>query len=116
MVDQSTPFVIEHRHVTIRVQDEVVDKETAKTSGTITWNQDGAGVDHAVVYLFRVDLQAKELVEASRTYTDQQGRFEMLTPAGLEMQIFVDPKGANNVPAELKGKIREEEQNKGNVL
>ena len=116
LVDQSTPFVIEHKHITIRMQDELVDKETAKTSGTITWNQDGAGVDHAVVYLFRVDLQAKELVEASRTYTDQQGRFEMLTPAGLEMQIFVDPKGANNVPAELKGKIREEEQNKGNVL
>ena len=34
--------------------------------------------------LFRVDYQAKELVEASHTYTDQQGRFEMLTPAGLE--------------------------------
>ena len=85
------------------MQDEVVDKETAKTSGTITWNQDGAGVDHAVVYLFRVDLQAKELVEASRTYTDQQGRFELLTPAGLEVQIFVNPKGAKNVPAELKG-------------
>ena len=116
MVDQSTPFVIEHRHVTIRVQDEVVDKETAKTSGTITWNQDGAGVDHAVVYLFRVDLQAKELVEASRTYTDQQGRFEMLTPAGLEVQIFVDPKDAKNVPAELKEKIREEVQSKGNML
>ena len=50
----------------------------------------GAGVDQAVVYLFRVDYQAKELVEASRTYTDPQGRFEMLTPAGLEVQIFVD--------------------------
>ena len=116
MVDQSTPFVIEHKYITIRVQDEVVDKETAKTSGTITWNQDGAGVDHAVVYLFRVDLQAKELVEASRTYTDQQGRFELLTPAGLEVQIFVNPKGAKNVPAELKGKIREEVQDKGNTL
>jgi len=116
LVDQSTPFVIEHKHITIRMQDEVVDKETAKTSGTITWNQDGAGVDHAVVYLFRVDLQAKELVEASRTYTDQQGRFELLTPAGLEVQIFVNPKGAKNVPAELKGKIRAEEQNKGNLL
>jgi len=98
------------------MQDEVVDKETAKTLGAVTWNQGGAGVDHAVVYLFRVDHQAKELVEASRTYTDQQGRFEMLTPAGLEVQVFVDPKDANNVPAELKGKIREEEQNKGNVL
>ena len=53
VVDQSTPFVIEHKHITIRMQDELVDKETAKTSGTITWNQDGAGVDHAVVYLFR---------------------------------------------------------------
>ena len=114
-IDQSTPFVIEHKYITIRMQDEVVDTAT-KTSGTVTWNQGGAGVDHAVVYVFRVDHQAKELVEASRTYTDQQGRFEMLTPAGLEMQIFVDPKGANNVPAELKGKIREEEQNKGNVL
>ena len=114
-IDQSTPFVIEHKYITIRMQDEVVDTAT-KTSGTVTWNQGGAGVDHAVVYLFRVDHQAKELVEASRTYTDQQGRFEMLTPAGLEVQIFVDPKDANNVPAELKGKIREEEQNKGNVL
>jgi len=47
-VDQSTPFVIEHKHVTIRVQDEVVDKETAKTSGTVTWNQGGARVDHAM--------------------------------------------------------------------
>ena len=73
-------------------------------------------MDHAVVYLFRVDHQAKELVESSRTYTDQQGRFEMLTPAGLEVQIFVDPKDAKNVPAELKEKVREEEQNKGNVL
>ena len=45
-----------------------------------------------MVYLFRVEHQAKELVEAIRTYTDQQGRFEMLTPAGLEVQIFVDPK------------------------
>ena len=44
-------------------------------------------MDHAVVYLFRVDYQAKELVETARTYTDQQGKFEMLTPAGLEVQI-----------------------------
>ena len=116
LVDQSTPFVIEHKHITIRMQDELVDKETAKTSGTITWNQDGAGVDHAAVYLFRVDLQAKELVEASRTYTDQQGRFEMLTPAGLEVQIFVDPKDANNVPAELKERMEKEVASKGNVL
>ena len=40
----------------------------------------------------------------------------MLTPAGLEVQIFVDPKGANNVPAELKEKIREVGQDKGNML
>ena len=40
----------------------------------------------------------------------------MLTPAGLEVQVFVDPKEARNVPAELKEKIRAEEQNKGNVL
>jgi len=113
-VDQST--IIEHKYITIRMQDEAVDQETTKTSGTVTWNQDGAGVDHAVVYLFRVDHQAKELVEASRTYTDQQGKFEMLTPAGLEVQIFVDPKDANNVPAELKEKIRGDEQRKGNVL
>ena len=63
-----------------------------------------------------VDHQAKELVEASRTYTDQQGRFEILTPAGLEVQIFVDPKDAKNVTAELKEKVREDAQNKGNVL
>jgi hypothetical protein len=30
----------------------------------------------------------------------------MLTPAGLEVQIFVDPKDAKNVPAELKKKVR----------
>ena len=64
--------------------------------------------------LFRVDHQAKELVEASHTYTDQQGRFEMLTPAGLEVQIFVDP-NAKNMPAELKEKIREGDQDKGNI-
>ena len=116
VVDQSTPFVIEHRHVTIRVQDEVVDKETAKTSGTVTWNQDGAGVDHAVVYLFRVDRRAKEFVEASRTYTDSQGEFEMLTPAGLEVQIFVDTQDAKNVPAKLKERIEKEATSKGNVL
>ena len=107
LVDQSTPSVIEHKYITIHMQDEAVNTKTTRTSGTVTWNQDGAGVDHAVVYLFRVDLQAKELVEASRTYTDQQGRFEMLTPAGLEVQIFVDTKDAKNVPAVLKEKIRE---------
>ena len=53
-----------------------------------------------MVCLFRVDHPAKELVEAGRTYTDQQGRFEMLTTAGLEVQIFVDPKDAKNMPAE----------------
>ena len=52
------------------MQDEVVDQETTKTSGTVTSNQGGAEVDHAIVYLFRADHQAKELVEASRTYTD----------------------------------------------
>ena len=40
----------------------------------------------------------------------------MLTPAGLEVQVFVDPKDANNVPAELKEKVREEVQDKGNML
>ncbi|MDP6752019.1 MAG: hypothetical protein QGH37_34375 [Candidatus Poribacteria bacterium] len=70
----------------------MADQQTVKTSGTVTWNQGGAGVDRAIVYLFRVDHQAKELVEASRTYTDQQGRFEMLTPAGLEVQIFLNQK------------------------
>ena len=115
-VGQSTPFVIEHKYITIRMQDEVVDKETAKTLGTVTWNQGGAGVDHAAVYLFRVDHQAKELVESSRTYTDPQGRFELLTPAGLEVQIFVDPKEAKNVPAELKEKIEKEITGKGNML
>ena len=49
-------------------------------------------MDQALVYLFRVDHPAKELVEAGRTYTDPQGGFEMLTPAGLEVQIFVDLK------------------------
>jgi len=36
------------------------------------------------------------LVETARTYTDRQGRFELPTPAGLEVQIFVDPKEAKN--------------------
>ncbi|MDP6748336.1 MAG: hypothetical protein QGH37_15200 [Candidatus Poribacteria bacterium] len=73
-------------------------------------------MDHAMVYLLRVDHQAKELVEASRTYTDPQGEFEMLTPAGLEVQIFVNPKDANNVPAELKERIEKEVTGKGNML
>ena len=113
-VDQS--IIIEHKYITIHMQDEVVDQQTTKTSGTITWNQDGVGVDHAVVYLFRVDHRAKELVEASRTYTDRQGGFQMLTPAGLELQIFVDPKDANNVPDELKERMEEEVQSTGNML
>ena len=54
-------------------------------------------------------------MESSRTYTDQQGNFEMLTPAGL-VQIFVDPKDANNVTAELKEKVKEEVQSKSNML
>jgi len=113
-IDQST--VIAHKYITIRMQDEAVDQETTKTSGTVTWNQGGAGVDQAVVYLFRVDHQAKELVESSRTYTDPQGRFELLTPAGLEVQIFVDPKDAKNVPAGLKEKVKAEARGKGNML
>ena len=32
------------------------------------------------------------------------------------MQIFVDPKDAKNMSAELKEKVREDEQNKGNLL
>ena len=115
-IDQSTPFVIEHKYITIRMQDEAVNTETTRTSGTVTWNQDGAGVDQAVVYLFRIDHHAKELVEAARTYTDPQGGFEMLMPAGLEVQIFVDPKGAENVPAKLKERMEKEAEDKGNVL
>jgi hypothetical protein len=69
-----------------------------------------------MVYLFRVDHPAKELVETGRTYTDPQGGFEMLTPAGLEVQIFVDPKEAKNVPAKLKERIEKEATSKGNVL
>jgi hypothetical protein len=98
------------------MQDEVADQQTVKTSGTATWNQGGAGVDHAIVYLFRVDHQAKELVESSRTYTDHQGRFELLAPAGLEVQTFVDPKDDKNVPAGLKGKIEKEVTGKSNML
>ena len=65
-------------------------------------------MDQAVIYLFRVDHPARELVEASRTYTDQQGKFEMLTPAGLEVQIFVDPKDAKKfsiVPLVYTGEV-----------
>ena len=116
LVAQSTPSVIEHKYVTIRTQDEAVNTETTRTSGTVIWNQDGAGVDHAAVYLFRVDHQAKELVETARTYTDRRGRFEMLTPAGLEVQIFVDTQDAKNVPAKLKERIDKEATSKGNVL
>ena len=54
-------------------------------------------------------------MESSRTYTDQQGNFEMLTPAGL-VQIFVDSKDAKNVTAELKEKVKEEVQSKSNML
>jgi len=32
------------------------------------------------------------------------------------VQIFVDPKGANNVPAELKERMEKEVASKGNVL
>jgi len=48
------------------------------------------------------------LVETARTYTDQQGRFEMLTPADLEVQIFVDPKDAKKfsiVPLVYTGEV-----------
>ena len=55
-------------------------------------------------------------MEASRSCAYQQNRFKMLTPAGLEIQIFVDPKDAKNVPAEIKEQIREEVQSKGNML
>ena len=34
--------------------------------------------------------------------------FEMLTPVSLEVQIFVDPKEAKNVTAELKGRKEKE--------
>ena len=54
-------------------------------------------------------------MESSRTYTDQQGNFEMLTPASL-VQIFVDPKDAKNVTAELKEEVKEEVQSKSNML
>ena len=115
-IDQSTPSTIEHQYITIQMKDEAVDQQIVRTSGTVTWNQGGAGVDHAIVYLFRVDHQAKELVEASHTYTDQQGRFEMLTPAGLEVQIFVDTKDAENVPTELKERMEKEVTGKRNML
>ena len=47
-------------------------------------------------------------MEASHTHADLKVRFEV--------PIFVNPKEAKNVPAELKGKIREEVQDKGNTL
>jgi hypothetical protein len=40
----------------------------------------------------------------------------MLTPAGLEVQIFVDPKGAKNVPTGLKEGMEKEITSKGNML
>jgi len=39
----------------------------------------------------------------------------MLAPADFEVQIFVDPKEAKNVPAELRGRVREEATGKGNM-
>ena len=54
-------------------------------------------------------------MESYRTYTDQQGNFEMITPAGLVVQIFVDPKDTKNVPAKLKEKVREEDTSTGNM-
>ena len=42
--------------------------------------------------------------------------FEMLTPAGLEVYIFVDPKDAKNVLAELKERMEEGVTSKGNML
>ena len=42
--------------------------------------------------------------------------FEMLTPAGLEVQIFVDPKEVKNVPAKLKERMEKKVTSKGNVL
>ena len=55
-------------------------------------------------------------MEASRSSAYQQGKFEMLTPAGLEVQIFVDTKDGKNVPDGLKEEVREEVQSKGNML
>ena len=40
----------------------------------------------------------------------------MLTPADLEVQIFVDPKEAKNLPIELKERMEKEVTGKGNVL
>jgi len=45
-----------------------------------------------------------------------KNNFEVLTPAGLEIQIFVDPKDAKNMPAELKERMEEEVTSKGNML
>ena len=73
-------------------------------------------MDQALVYLFRVDHPAKELVEAGRTYTDPQRGVKILTPAGLEVQIFFNLKDANNVPAGLKEKVKAEATGKGNML
>ena len=67
-----------------------------------------------MVYLFRVDHQAKELVEARAVPIPINRASLRCWPQ--QVQIFVDPKEAKNLPAELKEKIREEEQNKGNML
>ena len=40
----------------------------------------------------------------------------MLAPADFEVQIFVDPKEAKNVRDELKGTIRKEVQDRGDML
>jgi len=63
--------------------------------------------DVDVCYRLRALLSINKPLDAS---IDPQGRFEMLTPAGLEVQIFVDPKEAKNIPAKLKEKVRKEDQ------
>ena len=64
-------------------------------------------MDQALVYLFRVDHQAKELVEAGRPIPIHKEWFKILTPAGLEVQI-VDPKDAKKfsiVPLVYTGEV-----------
>ncbi|MDP6999814.1 MAG: hypothetical protein QF569_27405 [Candidatus Poribacteria bacterium] len=65
-------------------------------------------MDQAVVYLFRVDPSSQGIGRSWSSYTDPQRGFKILTLAGLEMQIFVDPKDAKKfsiVPLVYTGEV-----------
>ena len=69
-----------------------------------------------MIYLFRVDHQAKELVEKPAVPIPINKASLRCWRQQVERCSSLDPKDAKNVPAELKEKVREEVQSKGNML